>query len=454
MFQLNTLNPARRLMGRLFLWFWITFILTGLLALWLGSVFSEDVEIGTPSEKEIRALDVAVKRIGLGEKKNLPLPLILERGSRQSRYMLFAINLESKDILRGAGPPMRPQDRKDLLQVATQQVPISLKRRGLKILGPKPFVFQQVEYVLFMATPNRSTDHEKSLFWVIGLAIIMTVALSYLFAKSLVKPIHQLQETSRRLAKGDWQARVSATAYRRDELGELARDFNTMAEQLESMWNGQKRLLADISHELRSPLARLQMALGIAYQQEVDPATLTRIEREAERMEALINQLLQLTRAEAASPQMSSISLSGLLENVFADAHFEASNVNKHFYVNPLPSELVKVNETLICSAIENVVRNAIRYSYTEVKVVVTTTPTQWQLEIMDDGPGLSEKECEAIFTPFYRASLARERESGGVGLGLAIAKASVDLHHGTIQATPIKSGGLKITFRLPRDGR
>jgi two-component system sensor histidine kinase CpxA len=173
------------------------------------------------------------------------------------------------------------------------------------------------------------------------------------------------------------------------------------------MWGAQKRLLADVSHELRSPLARLQMALGLAHQQNVDPETLTRVEREADRMEALIRQLLALSRAEAGEVSLQTIPLSLALNDVFTDANFEAANSNKQLLIQAIPEYTVCVDSMMLCRAVENVLRNAIRHSHYLTEVSFNADATHWFIHITDDGDGLSKEECERIFAPFYRASLA-----------------------------------------------
>jgi len=259
-----------------------------------------------------------------------------------------------------------------------------------------------------------------------------------------------IQGSAKKLANGNWQTRVGKAANRHDELGQLARDFNLMAEQLESMWGAQKRLLADVSHELRSPLARLQMALGLAHQQNVDPKTLQRIEREANRMEALIQQLLTLSRAEAGEVSFQQQGLNDVLSDILVDARFEAESNNKQLQIASVPSITVNVDSMMFCRAVENVLRNAIRHSHQLVTITFSKDNQNTYIHITDDGEGLSSEECERIFAPFYRASLARERESGGVGLGLSIAKAALELHHGRITAEQADTGGLRVTIALP----
>ena len=453
----SRINPARRVVGRLFLWFWITFIFTALTTFYAVNLFTNDAEIGPPKAKDIVSLNQARDAILAMNRENsegLSVEEMVRRADRLNRHHLVAVDTQSGQILRLDGPPMRGDEERDIKRLTEQASPLSLTRRNFETIGPVRFAVGPKDIALFLLRPNGPPDGERSVIYFLCIALVITIVLSYLFARSLVKPIKQLQQSSKALAGGDWKARVGKPALRRDELGELSRDFNAMASQLEKMWQGQQRLLADISHELRSPLARLQMALGIAYQQNVDPATLSRIEREAERMEALVAQLLTLTRAESAAPQFEKMTLQTAFDSTLSDARFEAANSGKRVEVAFIPEMTIEVNSSMICSAVENVVRNAIRYAASCVSVQFDRVGNCWQVVVSDDGPGLDEQDCKSIFSPFYRASLARDRESGGVGLGLAIAKAAVEMHHGVIHATRNASGGLAVTITVPMDGQ
>ena len=167
-------------------------------------------------------------------------------------------------------------------------------------------------------------------------------------------------------------------------------------------------------------------------------------------MEALINQLLQLTRAEAGKPALGKVNLRETMRELFQDAAFEASTNSKHFNCDEIPDIVLRADATQLNSAVENVLRNAIRYADTQVEAAFTVKDDQVTLVVQDDGPGLTPQECEEIFRPFYRPSASRERKSGGVGLGLAIAQAAIALHRGTISAKPGDSGGLVVTITVP----
>ena len=448
---LRSISPTRAIMGRLFLWFWATFIVTAMLAIWGSRLFFEDLEIVPIKPREITALNQVVERLQDDRFQDIPLRGALDRQSRRGSGRVVAIDIGNNRVISGGGPPLRNEDRDDLLRLVTQTSPIAVKRGAFKIVGPVFFDREGSRFALFAVRLEMPEKQTPPILLFLTIALITTILLSWLFAKSLTNPILRIQSSAKRIASGDWQARVGRAAKRQDELGQLSRDFNKMAEQLESMWGAQKRLLADVSHELRSPLARLQMALGLAHQQNVDPETLSRVEREAERMEALVSQLLTLSRAEAGEATMVKQVLSLVLNDVFTDANFEAANKNKQLKIDDIPKKLVVVDNMMLCRAVENVLRNAIRHSEFLTHVSFSEDAKQWCIHITDDGEGLTVEECERIFSPFYRATLARERESGGVGLGLSIAKAALELHHGRIIAEPVERGGLRVTLSFPK---
>ncbi|MFY0669330.1 MAG: HAMP domain-containing protein [Alteromonas stellipolaris] len=448
---LRKINPARAIMGRLFLWFWATFIVTAVLAVWGSRFFFEELQVNSATPKELQQLERVLSGITSDRAMQAPLRAVLDRNGRAGRGRAIAVDVDSGRVIAAGGPPLREDDRRDVQRIIDQKVPITLNRGALKITGPMFFERDGKRFALFSAKLEAPGENSPPFVLFLCIAIVTTFLLSWLFAKSLTRPILQIQKSARLLSNGNWETRINNTDKRQDELGQLGRDFNSMANQLEKMWSGQKRLLADISHELRSPLARLQMALGLAHQQNVDPASLARIEREAERMEALVTQLLELSRAENGVTNFSSYSLSLLFRDIFTDGQFEAANSNKALDIDEIPKLTVLVDQVLLCRAVENVLRNAIRHSAYLTTVEFTVTETEWSVTICDDGEGLSSEECERVFAPFYRATLARERASGGVGLGLSIAKAAVELHHGKIKAVTREEGGLSVTLSFPR---
>ena len=293
------------------------------------------------------------------------------------------------------------------------------------------------------------------------IGIVSSGLVCYLLARYLTSPIVRLRAATQKLAAGDLSARAGKPGSRGgDEIAELVRDFDVMAERLETSVKAQARLLTDISHELRSPLARLNVALALARQRTGPGAesALDRIDLEANRLNDLIGELLTIARLEAGddSRQKLPIHMAEMLQEICSDADFEAQSrncsVNGVIGCDPV----VIGSPTLLHSAIENVVRNGTRYTRegTAVEVCLERADTTIQHEaiirVADSGPGVPEESLSKIFRPFYRIDDARGRQTGGVGLGLAITDRVVRLHGGTVHAENRSEGGLVVEIRLP----
>jgi two-component system sensor histidine kinase CpxA len=290
----------------------------------------------------------------------------------------------------------------------------------------------------------------------IAASILAAGLISYLLALYLTSPLKKLQTVVQAFAEGHLDARVSPVlGNRKDELADLGREFDDMAERIAALISSQKRLLGDISHEVRSPLARLTVALELARRSSNGKAAtaLDRIEQEAERVNKLVGQLLALTRLESGAERVPPevVALEELVQQVVDDASYEAKPQHKEVKALQLEHCRVRGSFELLRSGVENVVRNSIRYTAENTMVEVSLS---WKLDtavltVRDHGPGVPESELTHIFEPFYRVSEARERASGGVGLGLSIAERTVKLHGGTIRAENVQDG-LFITIQLP----
>ncbi|QLI80436.1 HAMP domain-containing protein [Chitinibacter fontanus] len=284
-----------------------------------------------------------------------------------------------------------------------------------------------------------------------ALASVLSAALLAWYVST---PVRHLRAAVQAAAKGDLSLRVSPRLARRhDELSDLARDYDHMADQLRALLEGQRRLLHDVSHELRSPLARLQLAIGLAQQQpQQQERLLERIERESERINQLIGELLTLSRIEAGAAQHSeSFDLIALLSELVDDANFEALAQQKTIYWFPPLATLQWVgNPELLRRAFENILRNALRFSpaNTRVTLEMQRFGSSWHFAIADQGPGVQQQELAAIFEPFYRA--AQADTPAGYGLGLAIARRVIEAHGGQIRADNGADAGLLITIELP----
>ena len=293
------------------------------------------------------------------------------------------------------------------------------------------------------------------------IAIISSGLVCYFLAWYLTKPIVRLRAATRQLAAGDLTARSGAPAStRRDEVAGLMRDFDAMAERMETLVKAQSRLLNDISHELRSPLARLNVALGLARQRSnMSDDMLDRIELEASRLNELIGRILTLARledGEQRAPQ-TPVPLDELVLNVAEDAEFEAQARHCHVHTTiPEGDWGIRGNASLLHSAVENVVRNAIRYTQERTSVEIELASVDGPngpeavLKVSDSGPGVPNDALGKLFEPFYRLDDARGRLTGGVGLGLAITERAVRFHGGRVSAFNRTEGGLRVEIRLP----
>lgn len=306
---------------------------------------------------------------------------------------------------------------------------------------------------VFPARPGPIMDALGGNVWLrIALAILISGVVCFGLSRLMTNRLKDLQQASRRLADGELNARLQVRGNGGDETDELARDFNTMAEQLQQRIQAQKRLLGDVSHELRSPLARLRVALALAQEKPDNaPVYLGRIEQEAERLEELIGQLLS-TQADDMELD-AHIDLVPLLTQLCADANFEGQVDAKEVDFNATTQEaIVDSNSDLLRKCFDNILRNALHHTAHEsrVKVSLQLSGDKYQVSIEDQGPGVPEEDLGHIFDEFFRVDSARSRASGGYGLGLAIARRAIGQHGGEVTAENTGTG-LRITVLLPQ---
>ncbi|MDP3480801.1 MAG: ATP-binding protein [Desulfoprunum sp.] len=287
--------------------------------------------------------------------------------------------------------------------------------------------------------------------------ILVAAGVCLLLARSFSAPLAKLRRVTRQIAAGDFSARVGDNLGKAaDEIVQLGRDFDTMAAATEKMILSRQRLLRDISHELRSPLARLNVALELARQRfdSRDDQALATIEKESDRLNELIGDLLSLTRLEdgEGGGEKERIDLWELVLQIVEDANFEVGKTERGVKVVSLEDLQIDGSPELVRRAIENVVRNAARYTapHTEAEISLGQREGMAVIQVSDHGPGVPAEELEALFRPFYRVAAARDRQSGGAGLGLAIAAQAVKWHGGSIEAANGQTGGLMVTISLP----
>jgi signal transduction histidine kinase len=306
------------------------------------------------------------------------------------------------------------------------------------------------QYWLFLIDQRRNLTFfflQSQHLWIIGLVTL----LCYAFAYHLTSPVRRLRAVLDRFGQGDLSARAAIN--RKDELGELATSFNQMADRIQTLLAAERRLLLDISHELRSPLARLGVAVELARSGEDRDHMLDRIQKEADRLNELVAELLQVTRVEG-DPSMQKreeVPLDELLADIVYDSLLEAKSKDCTLLLKAPVAVSLHGDEELIRRAVENVIRNAIRYAPagTPIDIELARLGDTVEISVRDYGPGVPEEALPRIFDPFYRVDSDRNRISGGLGLGLAIARRSVELHKGKLTARNANPG-LLVSIQLP----
>jgi len=451
----------RSLFLRIFIWFWIALGLA-VAALVVSSPLLTRSRPGLgrwqraaegSAEREARAVAQRVEREGwqaLDERRGHG------RGPLGPAVFLFG---QAGEVLVGPEPP---REVRELAQRVAERGVEESERMGIFYTVALPVTDPDGSALVLVVGHRRPPRVEhllepRVLAPRLLLLLLIAGAVCYLLARHLTAPIAALRSASRRLADGDLAARVGdKVGGRRDEIGDLARDLDVMASRLQSLIEAQKRLLQDVSHELRSPLARLGVALELARREAGEGAarSLARVEREAGRLNQLIEQLLTLTRLESGNAERAAvrIDLGALVEGVVADARFEAQGRGCEVHHSCAEPVTLKGDPGLVRSAVDNVVRNAVRYTAPDTAVAVTVSREGERalVRVRDHGPGVPAEELGKLFMPFYRVGEARDRSSGGGGLGLAITERAVRWHGGAVSAANAEDGGLVVELSFP----
>ncbi|MCL4799594.1 MAG: HAMP domain-containing protein [Burkholderiales bacterium] len=445
-----------RLFWKIFAGFWLTLVVTGAGVGALVYAYNQarlaeanEVAAGPRSDMLVSAVATAAAHGGARAVESL----IADWGPR--RPAVLVVDESGRDVLGRAVPP-------GALASAREQLGGAARAAGVRqVAAPDGRAL-----VVFAPAPERAARSPRArpralrplpddrLAIQLGIALVASLAFSAGLAWYLARPVRHLRTASRRLADGALDTRVAPVlGGRRDEIADLGRDFDHMAARLQALVGAQKRLLHDVSHELRSPLARLQVAVGLARQQPARlEGALERIERETARLDALVGELLTLSRLEAGvtGAPAEALDVGELLEEIAADARFEAEAAGCRVALRLHGELAVRGRAELLRRALENVIRNAVKYAArdTVVEVAAARDAAELVVSVCDRGPGAPATELDRLFEPFFRAERGPER--AGYGLGLAIARRAVEAHGGRIGASNRPGGGLCVEIRLP----
>lgn len=327
-----------------------------------------------------------------------------------------------------------------------------------EIIGPFLLHYTNEEYQLFLLQPasdiqsqfvNLIFDHP---FLLLTLTMLASTPFLLWLSWSIARPARGLRLAAEQVAKGNLQQWPELEKVGSYEYKAVGASFNHMLRELKRMQELQQRLFSDISHELRTPLTRLQLATSLLRRKQGESNEVLRIGDEAIKLDSMIGDLLSIARNQHDNNEVREYKkLDELFKNVLDNASFEATEISKQFSIhNPPTNNTILCYPTALCSALENVVRNAFRYSNQQIDVNFVIQQQTVTITIDDDGPGVADSELEQIFRPFYRTNEARDRESGGTGLGLAIVSNAITRDNGTVKAEKSHLGGLRIVIVLP----
>ena len=444
-----------RLFWKIFLGLWLTLLVTG--AIVGGLVWQHNIErierleviADSPrAEFSVNALARILRKEG-----RHALEKVIERRTRKNRRPLriFIVNDAGKDLLG------RPVPR------------FVLNKARAAATDPQQSAIQQVStpegelFLLFIPHHDqRMSRHEKGFPKHLPSTPLLIVFLGSLFFSAglawyITRPIRYLREATNQFAEGKLDTRVMHNfGNRKDEITDLAKDFDHMAEQVQQLVATQKRLLNDVSHELRSPLARLQVAIEMVRQQpDKTKELMQRIEKENQRLDELVGELLTLSRLEAGvyNSENDYFDINGLVASISDDARFEALNQNKQVVFNGVNEILINGSIELLRRAIENVIRNAIYYTpeHSQVTIAINCKNNDVIITVCDSGNGVNEEKLTDLFQPFVRINDSKQNvKIPGYGLGLAIARRAIEIHKGEIKAYNHQESGLCVDIRLP----
>jgi two-component system, OmpR family, sensor kinase len=401
---------------------------------------------------------IAAGAHALGERGEQGLREWLNDNHRLGRTALLIIKPDGEELL-GRPVPGRWLRYIRETSLAPAGDPSNVRPRRLvpRLIGP-----DGSEYNLVFSRPPPTLfgvlDWPSTQVAVLLIAVAAAALTALILARYLSAPIVELQHATRSLAAGNLETRVGRPSDRRtDEVGALARDFDKMAEQIQALITAKETLLRDVSHELRSPMARIRVALALA-ERDAPAGTKThldRIEQETERLDQLVGQILLLTRLRTQTGrQFSSLRIDELIDEIVENARFEHPDVDLRY--QPEGQGVILGNAAELRSAIENVVRNALSFAKPPGRVDISLREADGFVEVCvaDNGPGVAAEHLDRIFEPFFRTDASRDHRHRGEGIGLAITARVMEHHDGSAEARNRSEGGLEIVLRLPRAPR
>lgn len=435
-----------RMFWKIFLALWLSIMVFAVVVSWINETIILRNAVEAPNEKfqvNLSRFKVRLEN-DLKEGGERQVKRTLQGLPRGLRNHIFVFDPQGRELL-GRGPMLEKQ-KTGRSKVKTKQIQDSSGRTYLLVSAGRP--------------PLRTllAPGPLGVGMRLGVAAVISALVSWLLARYLAAPLGNLSRASRQLATGDLSVRVGAPLNQRnDEFGQLALDLDEMAGRLQLSQQANQRLLRDVSHELRSPLTRLRVALEIARNKDKGQVKeeINRIELESERLEKLVDEVLGLLR-ESSGPRelnLSCFDLGELLGDLVETVNYETGEQRERIQLQVEEPLMLNADRELLWRVFENLLRNALIHSGEAGGICISASRRQGEeilVSVEDSGPGIAEPHIKRIFEPFYRVDEARDRQSGGHGLGLAIAASAVRRHGGRISASNRDGGGLRVQVVLP----
>lgn len=449
----------RSLYWKIFLTFWLATILIIVTTAWVTSEIAQKSSI--PARERLfmdSYANAAVATFETGHREALTKWLA---HTGINKHMTLFLLTSQGDIIGNQDSPALV--KKIANNLAHGQLDEGIFKSGNLIVSHEILSTSGMAYRL-AAISEKPLAHFVQIPWAglsarLIIAMVISGLICYLLSIYLTKPLRSLRLAAKSLATGKLNTRVGRFAgHHKDEIAELSYEFDSMAEQLEALVNSKQRLLQDISHELRSPLARLQIAMELARNKSNQLAEneFNRMQSECLQLNTLIGEVLDFARLDKSTNtlNLTATDLPALLKRIVDDANYEFSGPIPRVVLGKLQACQLMLDQRLIHRAIENILRNALHYSPKDQMVAVSlyqeNDNNRVVITIEDNGPGVPIDQLNKIFNPFYRVDTAREKKTGGYGLGLTIAQQAIKLHDGDIVAENRKNGGLLVRISLP----
>lgn len=432
-------NSLNSLFVKIFLAFWFLILLLTTVLTLLPKLDSRQVQSISSSDHQllIKQQNKLHQHIQLNNISDIRELLAVKSQNPQAR---FYITEPSGRLINDKAPRKM---RQFIINSSNSTIPLKVINNLFTYIGPIDININKQSYLLYYSYPNKD-DEIELIEWLIDnplllliSALLISTPLCAFLSWHLTDPLRQLTSVADSVAKGHLDTPFP-TIKNSDEITQLASSMQLMVLAIKNMLSNQQRLLSDISHELRSPLTRLGLALAINKKHAGESKELQRIEVETQRLEQMIAEMLNLSRIRLNQYQKEDIAVNEFLGELLLDAEFEASQNGKLFQYTELPTTIINIYPDLAYSAIENIIRNAIKYAKHKISVTIAISSLHITVTIKNDGQLIPEKELTNIFRPFYRLNKSRERETGGAGLGLSIAENAMLKHEGKIWAENI----------------